>query len=143
MFAVSDQSGEVPLNPLHEATLDASHVAQLLQALQQTIAQQNTALADLKQQVRRVEQQNQQLLAGRPMPQSLAGAKPPLIKSKHDQEIADLQADRHKTAQEVHQEILEQARKNAKKQAHQYRTLLDMQIPEKKSWWQKFLDLLK
>ena len=140
------------------SAVDATQVVELLKALQQTITAQNQAIADLKQRVSQIQAQNTQLLAQSHEQPSKELSQPETLKKKpltltdstaagmtrekqRQKVAAEIEADRHKSDQEVRREILNKAVENAKKKAQQnvHRTLADMQLPEtKKHWWQRF-----
>ena len=142
------------------AKLDNSQLGQLLQALQQTIAQQNNAIAGLQKQVAEIQKQNEQLLKQQ---KELAAPKPdkkreekiaempdisgiveptplPTCEEKKKRQAERIEADKKKSAAQLHSEILEKARENKNSQAMHHRTLADMQIPQKQHWWQRFLN---
>lgn len=141
------------------AKLDNSQLGQLLQALQQTIAQQNNAIAGLQKQVAEIQKQNKELLKQQ---KELAAPKPdkkreekiaampdisgiveptplPTREEEKKRQAERIEADKKKSAAQLHSEILEKARENKNSQA-MHRTLADMQIPQKQHWWQRFLN---
>lgn len=148
-----------------EQLVNLTQVGKLMAALQQTIASQNQAIKSLQQQVAQVQKQNNQLLKTQ---KELAAPKPaakkvnPKVEAMPDisgivsgpgeskqptktraQERAEIAkkiaSDRQKSATEVHAEILSKARKNeSKRTANLHRTLSDMQIPQKRHWWDRF-----
>lgn len=149
--------------------VDAEQVIKLLTMLQNTITSQNKAIQDLQKQVARVEEQNKKLIDSshqldQPQePKSATAVKPapaesepepesksevpemPELKTddeKRKEEIAaQIEADKQKSDEEMHQEILEKARENQEKQKQKealHRTLAQMQIHQrKKHWWQR------
>lgn len=142
------------------AQLDVNQFGKLLQALQQTIAQQNNAIAGLQKQVAEIQKQNEQLLKQQ---KELAAPKPdkkreekiaempdisgiveptplPTCEEKKKRQAERIEADKKKSAAQLHSEILEKARENKNSQAMHHRTLADMQIPQKQHWWQRFLN---
>lgn len=143
------------------AKVDANQFGKLLQALQQTIAQQNSAIAGLQKQVAEVKKQNEQLLKNQkelaaPNPQpdqaqadkiaampdisGIVEPKPmPTREEEKKRQAAKIAADKKKSADELHSEILKKARENSSARA-MHRTLADMQIPQKQHWWQRFLN---
>lgn len=171
IYAVSDQGDERPKDPAAQdysqnenQLMDPEKMAKLLGALQQTIATQNSAIDSLKQQLDRIEKQNQALLEKQA---TLEDEIDPKIAAMPDisgiittDEEQDLEVDNlpktaqekrdavkkdlEKSEQEVHNEILSKAKENAQKREAQenvHRTLVDMQVPnEKKHWWQRFLN---
>lgn len=141
------------------ATINGQQVVQLLNMLQKTIASQNEAISQLQSQISRVEEQNKQLIESSrqlPKPESEKN------KSKYDgldfdfmdveddeeeelspeQKRAQVEADKKKSDEEVHSEILKKAKENQEKRAQQniHRTLTDMQLPKKKHWWDKLFN---
>ncbi|QNQ81040.1 MerR family transcriptional regulator [Lactobacillus sp. PV034] len=162
IFAISDKTeadtkkikNEVEPQTQLNTSIDAQQVVNLLQMLQQTIASQNEAIQALQAQVTRVEKQNQQLID-----QNHRLAQPE-TDTKKDQEIdpkiaamPDIsgivsneqpeekdQVIEETKAEDIHEEILRKARENQEKRAQQnvHRTLADMQIPQKRHWWEKF-----
>ena len=171
IYAVSESKpDEVEDSTENQALMDTAQVVKLLGALQQTIASQNQAIKRLQEQLARVEKQNQTLLDNQ---KQLAAPKDqevdPAIAALPDisgivvnngptrsesmaeetaktpeQKRQEVAADRNKSQQEVHDEILNKAKENAKKRAsaNVHRTLEDMQLrDQKKHWWQKFLNL--
>lgn len=143
------------------AKLDVNQFGKLLQALQQTIAQQNNAIAGLQKQVAEVKKQNEQLLktqkelaAPKPQPDKKRAEKIaampdisgivepeplPTREEEKKRQAEKIAADKKKSADQLHSEILEKARENSSRQA-MHRTLADMQIPQKQHWWQRFLN---
>ena len=168
IFAISDQKEDKLIEPdkleKDEAVINASQVVNLLNMLQHTIASQNQAIAQLQEQITRIEAQNKKLIdnahqLNEPKDKKVDAkieAMPDISgvvdtsdevvmtkeqkKEKLAQEIA---ADKKKSSHQMHQEILSKARKNQEKKAQQniQRTLSDMQIPtKKKHWWDRFLN---
>lgn len=143
------------------AQLDVNQFGKLLQALQQTIAQQNNAIAGLQKQVAEVKKQNEQLLKTQtelaaPKPQAdkkraekiaampdisgIVEPKPmPTREEEKKRRAEKIAADKKKSADQLHSEILQKARENSSTRA-MHRTLADMQIPQKQHWWQRFLN---
>ena len=159
IYAVSDkketdkkrQSEAKPKNEL----MDSHQVAKLLGALQNTIASQNEAIDNLQKQLNRIEKQNHDLLerqkqleAPKDVDDEIA-ALPDIsgIVTEDDekQETQDdkrkkVLEDKKKSEEELHDEIINKAKENAKKRAsaNVHRTLEDMQLhPAKKHWWQR------
>lgn len=163
IYAVSKQQPQAAKNIAKKTnTVDFLQMGKLLNALQQTIMNQNHAITSLQKQLDRIEQQNQILLK----------QKKKIVKNKQEQPIApkiaslpdisgivtknyqtksvtsekkrqQINQDTHKSREEVRNEILHKAKENAKKQsnANLHRTLADMQLPSKKShWWQRFFN---
>lgn len=169
IFAVSDKSAKESnaVDEPNNEVMSTPQVMKLLNALQQTIGQQNSALAKLQKQLNRIEKQNKDLLtrqkelenssakeadfASLPdisgiVTDDLATApifaeeNKPLTPAEKRAQVAN---DEQKSSKEVHDEILSKAQENAQKSTvNAHRTLSDMQVePEKKHWWQKFIDM--
>lgn len=167
IYAVSDkkeqkkQKARVKVQNKNEL-MNTAQVIKLLGALQQTIANQNKAITDLQKQLNRIEKQNQNLLqtqkklaapkakavsedvaalpdiSGIVRSEKAAPEKQPMTREEKRKEI---EADTHKSEQEMHAEILNKAKENAKKRAsaNVHRTLEDMQLqPKKEHWWSRF-----
>lgn len=170
IYAVSDKDDEAgTASAKNQEVMTTPQAVKLLNALQQTISQQNTAIKDLQAQLSRIEEQNKELLAKQDQLQQPKGeqdfsALPDIsgIVSDDEEESAPLQAmqeekpltkeekraqvelDEAKSSQQLHDEILSKAKENAQKRAESnaHRTLQDMQLePEKKHWWQRFINL--
>lgn len=164
IYAVSEQKPKKPENN-DKQIMDSQQMVKLLGALQQTIANQNTAISNLQKQLDRIEKQNQTLLkkqneveapkdkAVDPKIEALPDISGIVSKSSADSEKKpmtreekrkEIQRDSHKSEQELHDEILSKAKENAQKQratTNVHRTLEDMQLPAKKQhWWQRFLN---
>lgn len=177
IFAVSKKEKGTALGDSEKKeVMSASQMMKLLNVLQQTIGQQNTALENLQKQLNRIEKQNKDLLKKQKELEAPATKKKDItslpdisgiVTDDGDDvlampEAADFNAaeedhpltavekraqilhDEKKSSAEVHAEILAKAKENAQKKAatNEHRTLTDMQVePEKKHWWQRFIDM--
>ena len=151
MFLISnkDNNDKVQLETLAASgtLVDAKQVVNLLNMLQQTIVTQNKAIQDLQAQVARVEQQNQELIESShrlPTTQAKDTSTNELNSSVSatNENSSTKNKTNEKADQEVEdarEEILRKARENQKKRAQQnvHRTLAEMQIHQKKRWWQR------
>ncbi|MDF7672826.1 transcriptional regulator [Lactobacillus sp. ESL0701] len=171
IYAVSDKDNELNSTSVKDQeVMTTPQAVKLLNALQQTISQQNTAIKDLQAQLSRIEEQNKELLAKQdqlqqPKDEQDFSALPDIsgIVSEDDEEEsaplqtmqeekpltkeekrAQVELDEAKSSQQLHEEILSKAKENAQKRAeiNGHRTLQDMQLePEKKHWWQRFINM--
>jgi DNA-binding transcriptional MerR regulator len=161
IFAVSEQNQNSigGIDSHNQGTMTAPQTMKLLNALQQTIMQQNTALKDLQEQLNRIEAQNKELLEKSNNQEHDLTTYLPDISGIVDNDLDDQKDpesitvaekrsqiihDQHKSSEQVHEEILAKAQENAQKSStsNEYRTLADMQLePEKSHWWQRFLNL--
>lgn len=133
--------------------MDTKEVVRLLNTLQRTIANQNKAINSLQEQLTRIEKQNKDLIEA----QNQLEAPSEEIKSlpadgyafgedeepDHEEKLQQVEADKAKSEEEMHEEIITKAKENAKKRAtaNVHRTLEDMQVPvKKKHWWQRFFN---
>ncbi|KRL62791.1 hypothetical protein [Lactobacillus psittaci] len=162
VFAISDKQAEdqkkadQKLEQQANALLDSKQVVKLLTALQQTIASQNKAIADLQAQVAAVQKQNEALLDAQkqiPAPEDKFAGMPDISgivdadlaaepqEKTPEQKRSEVAEDMQKSEDEVRGEILRRAHENAAKRAkaNVHRTLADMQLPRKKHWWDRFL----
>lgn len=158
IFAVSDKKVEdqkkadKKIEEQANALMDSKQVVKLLSALQQTIANQNQAIADLQKQVAEVQKQNAALIDSQKQlaaPQATEDL-PEMDEDFFDEEIeektpeqkrSEVTEDMSKSEDEVRGAILKKAQENAAKRAKEnvHRTLADMQLSKKKHWWERFL----
>lgn len=159
IYAVSDKKTadkrrEAKSKPKNEL-MDSHQVAKLLGALQQTIANQNEAIDRLQKQLNRIEKQNQDLLQNQKQleaPKDIddkIAAMPDISgivteddekEESQDDKRQKVLEDKNKSEEELHDEIINKAKENAKKRAkaNVHRTLEDMQLhTTKKHWWQR------
>ncbi len=164
IYVLSEQSTEPQIAVVNEQQeiMNAPEVTKLLNALQQTIGQQNAALESLQKQLNRIEKQNKDLLAQQKKLANTTATDDDLARlpdisgivedeqtadsslSENAEKITQVANVEAKSSDEVHEEILAKAKENAEKNAHAnaHRTLEDMQVePEKQHWWQKFIDM--
>lgn len=164
IFAVSEQKHKSTrgIDYRNQEAMTAPQTVKLLNALQQTIMQQNTALKDLQERLDRIETQNKELLEKSNNQKLDSPAYLPDISGIVDNKLDDTDNskdsapitvaekraqvihDKHKSSEQVHKEILAKAQENAQKSSNSnaYRTLADMQLEPKKShWWQRFISL--
>lgn len=151
IFAVSDKKVEdqkkadKKIEEQANALMDSKQVVKLLSALQQTIANQNQAIADLQKQVAEVQKQNAALIDSQKQlaaPQATEDFFDEEIEEKTpEQKRSEVTEDMSKSEDEVRGAILKKAQENAAKRAKEnvHRTLADMQLPKKKHWWERFL----
>lgn len=142
------QTEEVPTD-----LMDTKEVVRLLNTLQQTIANQNKAINNLQEQLTRIEKQNKDLIEA----QNQLAAPSQEIKAlpgdeeytfdeeepSHEDRLQQVEEDKAKSEEEMHDEIMSKAKENAKKRAtaNVHRTLEDMQVPvKKKHWWQRLFN---
>lgn len=147
-LAINEQAGDL---------VDMQQFAQFVNALEQTIMQQNQAINALKEQLDTISEQNQELLRlQKQQPASQAELTEEQIEQLPDisgvvepvsaapaapEQAVKAAAEKKQTAEDVHAEILRKARENAEKKSSEnlHRTLADMQIPQKTHWWERFL----
>lgn len=164
IYVLSEQSTEPQIAVVNEQQeiMNAPEVTKLLNALQQTIGQQNAALESLQKQLNRIEKQNKDLLAQQKKLANTTATDDDLARlpdisgiveddqtadsslSENAEKITQVANVEAKSSDEVHEEILAKAKENAEKNAHAnaHRTLEDMQVePEKQHWWKKFIDM--
>ena len=159
VFAVTDKKDKPQHmdNGKKQEVMSTSQMVKLLNALQQTIGQQNIALSNLQKQL-------QQPAAKKTSAEEDFSVLPDIsgIVTDNGDDITDVQEmpetkpltaaekraqvaqDEGKSSEQMHEEILAKAKENAEKSANAnaHRTLADMQIePEKTHWWQRFLDM--
>lgn len=160
IFAISNVQEKTDGKQIDAAVVNPDQVVKLLNLLQQTIAHQNEAIAQLQEQVARVEAQNKELIDNAhrlkapedkkvdPKIESMSDiseivAESSLTEEQKKQKLAQqVESDKKKSSHQVHEEILNKARENQEKKARQniHRTLADMQIPtKKKHWWNRFI----
>lgn len=154
MFLISEKNdpkaGQLENLTHNGALIDAKQVVNLLNMLQQTIVNQNKAIQDLQAQITRIEKQNQQLIdSSHQLPSKATVAKEKTNepnntmqlngKSKSQSPDQNKSSEEDKAAKEAREEILRKARENQQKRAQQnvHRTLAEMQIRQKRHWWQK------
>lgn len=163
IYAVSDKktedekrkAKEEPKNEAKNELMDSHQVAKLLGVLQHTIASQNEAIDNLQKQLNRIEKQNQDLLERQKQLEApkdvddeiaaLPDVSEIVTEDDEQQETQDdkrkkVLEDKEKPEEELHDEIINKAKENAKKRAsaNVHRTLEDMQLhPAKKHWWQR------
>ncbi|WEV71000.1 DUF948 domain-containing protein [Lactobacillus sp. ESL0785] len=166
VFAVSDKKRKSPI-PKKQEMMTASQAVKLLNALQQTISEQNTAIKNLQEQLDRIEKQNSELLAKQDQLHQkqddeadfsalpdISGIVTEEAVSQSDQQSTDkltleekraqVRQDEAKPSEQLHEEILTKAKENAEKHVNDniHRTLEDMQLePQKKHWWQRFINM--
>lgn len=152
MFLISDKN-DSKTNQLENlaqngSLVDANQVVNLLNMLQQTIVNQNKAIQDLQAQITRIEKQNQQLIdnshqlpAGAVEAEEKVNAtvEPSTSTKSSSPSQSEVNKKEDKVAKKAQEEILRKARENQQKRAQQnvHRTLAEMQIRQKKHWWQK------
>ncbi|WEV37124.1 transcriptional regulator [Lactobacillus sp. ESL0677] len=170
VYAVSDKDDEqIGAASAKREVMTTPQAVKLLNALQQTISQQNTAIKDLQAQLNRIEQQNKELLAKQDQMKQPAAKdeqdfstlpdisgivpddnmqKSPILQEEKPLTVAEKRAqverDEAKSSQQLHEEILSKAKENAQKHtdSNSHRTLQDMQVePEKAHWWQRFINM--
>ncbi|WEV51265.1 transcriptional regulator [Lactobacillus sp. ESL0731] len=166
IYSVSDKDDEeIDTTSAKKEVMTTPQAVKLLNALQQTISQQNTAIKDLQEQLNRIEQQNKELLAKQDQ------MKQPAAKDEQDfsalpdisgivtddddmqepispiaqeekpltaaEKRAQVERDEAKSSQQLHEEILSKAKENAQKHAdsNSHRTLQDMQVEPEKAHW--------
>lgn len=162
VFAISDKKVEdqkkadQKLEQQANALLDSKQVVKLLTALEQTITNQNKAIASLQEQIAAIQKQNEALLDAQkqiPAPEDKFAGMPDISgivdadltaeqeEKTPEQKRSEVAEDMQKSEDEVRGEILRRAHENAAKRAKEnvHRTLADMQLPRKKHWWEKFL----
>lgn len=149
IYAVSDKKTaderrEAKSKPKNEL-MDGHQVAKLLGALQQTIANQNEAIDRLQKQLNRIEKQLEapkdvdDKIAAMPDISGIVTEDDEKEESQDDKRQKVLE-DKNKSEEELHDEIINKAKENAKKRAkaNVHRTLEDMQLhTTKKHWWQR------
>lgn len=166
VFAISnskEKEESVPTPVVDNNVVNPDQVIKLLNLLQQTIAHQNQAIAQLQDQVARVEAQNKELIDNahrlkEPVNKKVdpkIEAMPDISQIVDDSDVLltpeqkkaklaqEVEADKKKSSHQMHEEILSKARKNQEKRARQniHRTLADMQVPvKKKHWWSRFIN---
>ncbi|MBI0120958.1 MerR family transcriptional regulator [Lactobacillus sp. M0398] len=150
VFAVTDKKDKPQHmdNGKKQEVMSTSQMVKLLNALQQTIGQQNTALSDLQKQLNRIEKQNKELLKKQKeleKPQIKAAGTdddfsvlPDIsgIVTDNGDDITDVQEmpetkpltaaekraqvaqDEGKSSEQMHEEILAKAKENAEKSAN-------------------------
>lgn len=165
IYAVSDKNEQKKQKaraktPNKNELMNTAQVIKLLGALQQTIASQNEAITSLQKQLNRIEKQNQTLLrtqkklaapkmtkpvsddiAAMPDISGIVSKSVPDKPMTREEKRKEIEADTHKSEQEMHAEILNKAKENAKKRAsaNVHRTLEDMQLqPKREHWWSRF-----
>ncbi|BDR59880.1 transcriptional regulator [Lactobacillus xylocopicola] len=162
VFAVSDQNTKTEAEDkgAKQEVMSTPQMTKLLNAFQQTIEQQNTELANLHQQLDRIEKQNQELLenqqtavdseklaalpdiSGIVSETGLEAEVPVERPLTATEKRAQVMQDEQKPSDQVHEEILSKAKENAEKIANDHRTLADMQVePTKQHWWHRFIDM--
>lgn len=148
-----------------QEVMSTSQMVKLLNALQQTIGQQNTALSNLQKQLDHIEMQNKQLLEKqkeleKPVSKTTSSRDdfsvlPDISGIVTNDDITDVDEmpdtkpltaaakraqvaqDEEKSSQQMHEEILAKAKENAEKgaSANTHRTLADMQVEPEKTHW--------
>ena len=148
-----------------QEVMSTSQMVKLLNALQQTIGQQNTALSNLQKQLDHIEKQNKQLLEKqkeleKPAPKATSSTDdfsvlPDISGIVTNDDITDVDEmpdtkpltaaekraqvaqDEEKSSEQMHEEILAKAKENAEKgaSANTHRTLADMQVEPEKTHW--------
>ena len=148
-----------------QEVMSTSQMVKLLNALQQTIGQQNTALSNLQKQLDHIEKQNKQLLEKQkeletPASKTTSSAEdfsvlPDISGIVTNDDITDVgempdtkpltaaekraqvAQDEEKSSEQMHEEILAKAKENAEKgaSANTHRTLADMQVEPEKTHW--------
>lgn len=150
-----------------QEVLDPAKMQQLLGALQQTIAAQNKVISQLESKLDTIAAQNKEILAAQKQADKApklgrhsAGIDPEIEAlpdisgivrdsgSKEEQapktpaeKRNQVEADKQKSAAEVHRDILAKAQENSQRRSQASRTLADMQLPKKQHWWQRFLNV--
>ncbi|RMC41995.1 MULTISPECIES: transcriptional regulator [unclassified Lactobacillus] len=140
-----------------QEVMTSAQVMKLIDAFQQTISQQNTALENLQEQLNRIEAQNQELLQKQNSQtekfEGLADisgivtaeeSQPKAQLFTAEQKRQQIVHDEKKSSEQLHDEILAKAQENSQKTAsvNEHRTLIDMQPEtETRHWWQRFLNL--
>lgn len=167
IFAVTDKNERIKKKESgkKQEVMSTSQMVKLLNALQQTIGQQNTALNNLQKQLNQIEEQNKELLKKQEQLEQPAakssGAEedfsvlPDISGIVTDDSITDVQEmpatkpltaaekraqvaqDEGKSSEQMHEEILAKAKENAEKSANAnaHRTLADMQVEPEKTHW--------
>ena len=167
IFAVTDKNERIKKKESgkKQEVMSTSQMVKLLNALQQTIGQQNTALNNLQKQLNQIEEQNKELLKKQEQLEQPAaktnGASedfsvlPDISGIVTDDPITDVQEmpatkpltaaekraqvaqDEGKSSEQMHEEILAKAKENAEKSANAnaHRTLADMQVEPEKTHW--------
>ena len=148
-----------------QEVMSTSQMVKLLNALQQTIGQQNTALSNLQKQLDHIEKQNKQLLEKqkeleKPASKTTSSEDdfsvlPDISGIVTNDDITDVDEmpdtkpltaaekraqvaqDEEKSSEQMHEEILAKAKENAEKgaSANTHRTLADMQVEPEKTHW--------
>ena len=148
-----------------QEVMSTSQMVKLLNALQQTIGQQNTALSNLQKQLDHIEKQNKQLLEKQKELETPASKTtsseddfsvlPDISGIVTNDDITDVDEmpdtkpltaaekraqvaqDEEKSSEQMHEEILAKAKENAEKgaSANTHRTLADMQVEPEKTHW--------
>ena len=148
-----------------QEVMSTSQMVKLLNALQQTIGQQNTALSNLQKQLDHIEKQNKQLLEKqkeleKPASKTTSseddfsvlpdisgivtndditdvGEMPDTKPLTAAEKRAQVAQDEEKSSEQMHEEILAKAKENAEKgaSANTHRTLADMQVEPEKTHW--------